>query len=137
MATLDLSWFDSPEDEFQLQRLDESISYLSGRDTDRRDIEALLAIFERFPEHDGFGVFWAILHCLERLPGHEPALLESVRRTPGNFNLLMIKRMLNSGITQSGDQSLAELIQEIADSHHAGERARQIAKRLLPPSGKA
>ena len=127
MASLELSWFDSPEDEAQLRRLDEVIDELSALEPSQRDFEELLAVFERFPEDDGFGVFWSIIHCLEHFQGYEPALLESVRRSPGEFNLLMINRMLNGGVAYIGSQSLIELLQIVAASESASEQARQTA----------
>jgi hypothetical protein len=97
MASIDLSWFDSPKDEAQLQRLDGLIQRFADLDPSQRDFEELLTVFERHPDHDGFGVFWSIVHCLEHFQGYEPALLESVRRSPCDFNLTMINRMLNAG----------------------------------------
>lgn len=131
MASVDLSWFDSPEDEAQLQRLDELIRGFSDVQPTRQDFEELLSVFERFPDHDGFGVFWSIVHCMEHFQGYEPALLESVRRTPGEFNLMMINRMLNTGITAVGNDSLLELLQTVAASANASEQAREIASNFI------
>lgn len=131
MASVDLSWFDSPEDEAQLQRLDELIQGFSDVQPTRQDFEELLSVFERFPDHDGFGVFWSIVHCMEHFQGYEPALLESVRRTPGEFNLMMINRMLNTGITAVGNNSLLELLQTVAASAKASEQARETANNFI------
>jgi len=131
MVSVDLSWFDSPEDEAQLQRLDELIQGFSDVQPTRQDFEELLSVFERFPDHDGFGVFWSIVHCMEHFQGYEPALLESVRRTPGEFNLMMINRMLNTDITAVGNNSLLELLQTVAASAKASEQAREIASNFI------
>ncbi|MDM5175896.1 hypothetical protein PO883_01620 [Massilia sp. DJPM01] len=131
MARLDLSWFDSPEDEAQLRRLDELVEGLSFLRPTQPDFKELLSVFERFPCHDGFGVFWAIVHCIENSQGYEPALLESVRRTPCDFNLTMINRMLNGGITNVGHESLIELLHTVAASENASEAAREAAKHFI------
>src|ERR1700723_1101145 len=55
-------------------------------------VEDLLAVFERFPEDDGAGVFWSILHGLEALTGYEPALVRSVQKRPSEFGVLMVGR---------------------------------------------
>ncbi|NHZ94356.1 hypothetical protein [Massilia sp. CCM 8734] len=129
MARLDLSWFDSPEDEAQLQRLDELVQDLS--EPTQADFEELLSVFERFPDHDGFGVFWGIVHCLEHFQGYEPALLESVRRAPGDFNLTMINRMLNGGITDVGNELLIELFETVAASENASREVRDTARDFI------
>lgn len=131
MASLDLSWFDAPEDEAQLQRLDELVQGFAEIEPSRRDFEELLSVFERFPNHDGFGVFWGIVHCLEYFQGYEPALLDSVRRTPGDLNLTMLNRMLNGGIDKVGNESLVELLQAVAASENASQKARETARGFI------
>jgi hypothetical protein len=56
----------------------------------------LLRLFERFPEHDGFGVFWAALHGIEDIPNYEQDLVESLERRRSQFGLVMAQRILNS-----------------------------------------
>lgn len=131
MANLDLSWFDSPEDEAQLKKLDELIQGFSDWQPTRRDFEELLSVFERFPFHDGYEVFWSIVHCIEHYQGYEPALLASVRRTPCDFNLILINRMLNGGITEIGNVSLIELLQTVAASDKASQCACETARRFI------
>jgi hypothetical protein len=58
--------------------------------------EALFGVFERFPEHDGFGVFWRILHGIEEVPGYEAELVGSLRRVRSRFGLVMARRVLGS-----------------------------------------
>src|SRR3982751_1639786 len=78
-------------------------------------IEAMLGVFERYPADDGAGVFWSIVHGLESLPGYETAVVESVRRAPVEFTLLMINRMLNAGVREAGGVQLTSLIREGAE----------------------
>ena len=58
----------------------------------------MLRVFERYPDEDGAGVFWSIVHGLEALPGYEPFLVESYsKRAPSEFGVIMLGRILNSG----------------------------------------
>jgi hypothetical protein len=119
MAELDLAWFDNPEDEGQLKQLDDLVTALDADILNRNDVGQLLGVFERFPDDDGFGVFWQILHLLEQAGGYESALVDSVRRSPGEFNLTMINRLLNGGIAIVGTQSLLSLLEEVARTEQA------------------
>ncbi|MEW4571489.1 hypothetical protein AB1L88_26745 [Tautonia sp. JC769] len=56
-------------------------------------ILVLLGVFDRFPDEDGAGVFWSIVHGLEALPGYEPALLESAELRPAPFKRIMVDRL--------------------------------------------
>jgi len=83
----------------QLDLLDKTIKDIADVDQPLQAIQPLLRIFERFPEADGFGVFWSILHRIEATPGFEPFLLASVKRKPSEFTVMIINRMINGGIT--------------------------------------
>ena len=128
ISTLDS--IDDPEGEASLATLQSTLAALEQAPDADRCIGALFAIFERFPWSDGFESFWSILHALERLPGSERALVASVRRAPGEFNLLMVKRCLNGGITEVDGVSLLPLLQEVVASPAYSERARREAERF-------
>lgn len=64
-------------------------------------------------------MFWTILHLLESAGGYESALVDCVRRSPGEFNLMMINRLLNGGIENIGAQSLLSLLEEVALTEEA------------------
>ncbi|HEY9403704.1 MAG TPA: hypothetical protein VIQ24_13655 [Pyrinomonadaceae bacterium] len=104
----------SVEDEAELATLDDAVSSLLASKHPQLGIGALLRIFERFPEEDGHGIFWSVLHGLESLPDYERALVESVRRQPSEFGLLMINRILNDGRSQVGSVDLLVLLEEVA-----------------------
>jgi hypothetical protein len=91
-------------------------------------VEELLTVFERFPEDDGAGVFWTILHGLESLTGYEPALVRSVQRQPSQFGVLMVGRLLNGGQTGVGGVQLLGLLESVATSPSAAESVRQLAR---------
>jgi hypothetical protein len=77
-------------------------------------VPTLLRVFERFPRHDGHGVFWSILHAIEGAPGYEPVLVEHVMRTPTEMGVTMMQRLVNSGVTHVGVHELAPLVVMLA-----------------------
>lgn len=130
MAELDLCWFDNPKDEGQLKQIAESLAALDASNLGPNGVSQLLGVFERFPD-DGFGVFWQILHLLESAGGYESALVDSVRRAPGEFNLTMINRLLNGGIENVGAQALLPLLEEVALTEQADPNSAQWAAHFV------
>lgn len=131
MADLNLRWFDNPEDEGQLKQLVALLDALDATSVNANDVNQLLGVFGRFPDKDGFGSFWKILHLLEKAGGYESALVDSVRRSPGEFNLLMINRLLNGGIENIGGQSLLSLLEEVALTEEANPDSAQWAMHFV------
>jgi hypothetical protein len=119
------------EDESDLETLEIALRSLANLSQPEAAAPALLGLLERFPWSDGFESFWSIVHELERMTGYEPLLIASVRRSPGEFNLLMINRLLNSGITGVAGTSLLAVLHEIAERPEYSERARESALRFL------
>lgn len=78
--------------------------------TDAGVVRTLLELFERFPRHDGFEVFWSVLHYLESLPGYESQLISSLQRVPNRMGLIMLRRLSNRGVTCVNGVDLAPLI---------------------------
>jgi hypothetical protein len=57
-------------------------------------LPTLFRIFERFPEDDGAGVFWSIVHGIESTDlDYEELLRESLARQPSEFCQLMLLRL--------------------------------------------
>lgn len=94
-------------------------------------IQAFLGIFERFPMDDGFGIFWSILHGLEKLPGYETHLIQSLQRQPAKFSLLMVQRILNSGCSHIDDTDLLILLKNIAEDHTQAQEIKEHAQRII------
>ena len=60
-------------------------------------VDVLLAVFERFPDSTGGGVFWSVVHGLESLPHpYEEQLRISHRRAPSHMSEVMLARLENS-----------------------------------------
>jgi len=60
-------------------------------------LPTLFGVFERFPQDDGAGVFWSIVHGVEALPyNYEPLLRESYCRAPSEMSKVMLARLANA-----------------------------------------
>jgi hypothetical protein len=130
-----LEAFTDPQSEAQLQALDAAVQEISASSIGKVEIEALLGVFERFPEADGFGVFWGVLHALEALEGYEPLLIASVQRKPCEFNVLMVNRLLNAGVNQIEGQTLDSLLTAVLSNPQATGQAIDDAKQYLARRG--
>ena len=121
-----------PQDDWiDLDRLDDIVQELRTTKQPERATRALFGVWERFPNYEDNGVFWSVLHALERLPGYETELVASVRRVPCEFNLLMVNRILNVDQTHVGDTDLFDLLQETADRADASDDARKKARGFI------
>ncbi|QFZ83277.1 hypothetical protein GFK26_11140 [Variovorax paradoxus] len=128
---LDIAKF-APTEDGNWRRLDDLLDELWQAGGPEQAIPEMLSVFERYPEEDGYGVMWSIVHGLEKLPNYEPALLASLARQPSELGIVMVGRMLNSGITEIGDVSLLLTLQEIAStatSPQIREAANSVASR--------
>src|SRR5688572_28269703 len=65
-------------------------------------LPTLLRVFERYPRHDGHGVFWSIVHLVEGIRGYEAVLLEHVTRVPTEMGITMVQRLVTNGIVRIG-----------------------------------
>jgi hypothetical protein len=102
----------------------------------KADAEAGLDIwfrlYERFPDDDGFGVCWGILHMIE---GYHPVsdryVVASVQRKPTEFPVMMINRILNGGVKTVGGVELLALLQGVADNDKNPGSIREVARAFL------
>jgi hypothetical protein len=93
--------------------------------------EVLLRVFERYPTDDGAGVFWSILHGIESLPGYESLLIDSLRRRPSEFALIMVNRLLNSEIETVGTDRLTTVLEQVGLNESAPFEIRSQALKFL------
>jgi hypothetical protein len=127
-AIANLDGISSVDDPDELQKLDDTIQRLLDSEGAELGIDALLRVLERFPTKDGYGIFWGIVHGLESLPGYEVRLLESVRRQPSLFSLLMVNRILNAGIAEVNGVNLLTVLKEVAADEMQPEEIREDAR---------
>lgn len=95
------------------------------------NLDVWFALFERFPESDAYGVFWSILHGIERFDKSGELAVASVRRRPTMFPVMMINRMINGGAKTVGDADLAQILTEAAASQSAPASVRDAAADFL------
>jgi len=111
--------------------LDELANELWKSGQPHKAISQLLRVFERFPEEDGAGVFWAILHGLESIEGYEPFLLQSLYSAPSKFGVVLLGRLLNSGTKEIEGKSIAHVLAELISSPTVSPPIQSQATRFL------
>jgi hypothetical protein len=121
----------SVEEPDELEKLDTSVQQLLASKNAELGIDALLSVFERFPDKDGYGIFWSIVHGLEGLLGYQEKLVESVRRRPSEFSLLMIHRLLNAEIKEVQGVNLLNLLKDVATDERQLEGTRKEAQDFI------
>jgi hypothetical protein len=119
---------ESVDDEAELRQLDQALQELFQSAYPECGMDALFGVFERFPQSDGYGVFWTVLHGLESLPNYEPHLIESVRSQPMEFTITMVNRLLNGGTTEVNGTDLLALLEEVAANPNYWEAVREQAR---------
>ena len=122
-----LDGFSDPHDESQLAQLQEVIDRAAELPDPLLAVPHLLSVYERFPNDDGYGVFWSILHTIEAINGYELPLLRSVRKRPSEFSLLMINRILNVGVVDIEGVPLLPLLVQISTDARVPEAQRLTA----------
>ncbi len=118
-------------DDSQVEQLEAVVEHLEERAYTSSEIESLFRLFESFPESDGLGTFWGILHFLETCDSYETLLVQSVRRTPSEFGLLMVNRLMNSGVFRAGNHDLLDLLESVHQASDTSENMREIASGYL------
>ena len=117
------------------RRFDALLGELWAAGNPDRHILDLLAVLERFPEDDGAGVLWGVLHGLESLSGYEPKLIESVRRQPSELGVIMVGRLLNGGVSEVGGVGLVDLLRGVAVRAGIPNGVREAARDFVEDHG--
>jgi hypothetical protein len=77
--------------------LDTLLEELWDAGVSQQALPTLFEIFERFPNDDGAGVFWSIVHGVEALDcDYEAVLRESIERQPSEMAKIMLNRLEKS-----------------------------------------
>ncbi len=77
--------------------LDDLLAELWEAGVPVRALPILFGVFERFPEDDGAGVLWSIVHGIEGLElDYGQALQESLARQPSDMGKIMLGRLERS-----------------------------------------
>lgn len=121
----------SVQDDDELKKLGVALDRFFQYNHPERGIEVLFNLYERFPDDDGYGVFWTILHGIEHLRGYEPFLKASVERKPMEFTLTMVNRLLNSGLQDTERQEWLNVLEEVKSNPKNGNVARKQAEGFI------
>ncbi len=121
----------SVTDTGELQKLEAALDTLFQLPQPERGVKTLFRLFERFPNEDGNGIFWTVLHGLEKLPGYEPYLKESIKRVPMEFNLLMVNRLLNSPLSNVQRQEWLASLREVENNPQSSDAAKEQARHFI------
>jgi len=127
----DIANFAPPEDG-SWRHLDSLLDELWRAGNPEQAMPEMLSVFERYPEEDGYGVMWTIVHGLESLPNYQPELLRSLARQPSELGIAMVGRILNAGTTEIGGVSLLQTLHDLANtaaSSYIREEALRVASR--------
>lgn len=78
-------------------RLDDLVAELWSAGVSPQVLPSLFRVFERYPDEDGAGVFWSIVHGVESLGiEYEKSLYESLGRQPSLIGQIMLDRLVRS-----------------------------------------
>jgi hypothetical protein len=94
-------------------------------------IDTLLNVFFNYPEEDGAGVFWSIVHGLESLNGYEPLLLSKTIDKPSLFGVIMLGRLLNAGVKEIEGKSIFVVLKDISVSQNTPISIKNVAAKFL------
>lgn len=122
-------------DELQLKRLAQLVDGFFAHPRANWHLHVWFRFFERFPEHDGLGVFWSILHALETQTNCDVAVLRSVERKPSRFPVLMVNRMLNAGIHCVAGVELIALLRSVVAGTDVISSVKADAQTFLQHQG--
>lgn len=74
--------------------LDDLLAQLWGAGVSAECLPVLFGVFERYPDEDGAGVLWSILHGVEALDiSYEQPLRDSLARQPSFMGQIMLDRL--------------------------------------------
>ena len=118
-------------DEAQLRNLNQLVDSFFAHPRAAEHLDVWFRFLERFPEDDGFEVFWSILHALEKQAGCDLGVLRSVQRKPSRFPVLMVNRMLNAGIRRVAGVELLDLLRAVATDTNVIPSVSEDAKKFL------
>lgn len=85
----------------------------------------LLKVFERFPDEDGAGVFWSIVHGVESFNSYERQLVDSLNRQPSEMGLIMLRRLINNGTKTIDGIEISKIVADLISNERATTAFKQ------------
>ena len=111
--------------------LDSLLDELWKTGNQEKEIEHLFNLFERFPEDDGAGVLWSVLHGIESFKDYEQKLLNSLNRQPSHLGVVMVKRILNSGAKVIAGTDLDKIVADLENNKLTPDSVKDDIKKFL------
>lgn len=93
--------------------------------------EAMLRVFERYPENTTLGEPGPLVHAIEELPGYEQLLAASLERMPSYYGVWMINRILSLDLPPDVRGPYLQLLTQLAESESAAPAVRATAGEFL------
>lgn len=93
-------------------------------------LDAMLGIYERYPDEDN-DILWGMLHGIEGIENYELKVIESVKRKPSFFGVLMIHRILNANISSVEDINLLNTLKDVINNSAVTNYVREETERLV------
>jgi hypothetical protein len=120
----------NPNDDAFVLRVDELVDQTSPA-TLRIAYPAIFRFFETHPEND-CGMPGTLVHMMEdHYPNYVDELIESIGRTPATNTVLMVNRILNSGIDDALRCRLIECLQTAIENESASRLVVEESKGYL------
>ena len=113
-------WFD----------LEDILEELFSSNNPQLGLDGMISIYEKYPDEDN-DVLWGMLHGIEGIQGYELKIIESIKRKPSFFGVLMINRILNTGITSIQNINLINILNIAVNSPTATEYVKVQVRRFL------
>ncbi|WP_143406478.1 hypothetical protein [Estrella lausannensis] len=109
-----------------MQKISKLTDELIGTGKPELALDAMLAILERYPDEE-IGSPGPLAHAIEKCPGFEPKLLQSIERMPSTLSIWILYRLIQKSPKEEFVKAL-----EIAAGHPlASEQIHEDAKLLL------
>lgn len=93
-------------------------------------LDSMISIFEKYPNEDN-DALWGMLHGIEDIENYEMKIIESVKRKPSFFGVLMINRMLNARAYHIKNIDLINILRLSTVHPAATDYVKEQAKRFF------
>jgi hypothetical protein len=110
--------------------LEDILEELYASEKPELGLESMISIFEKYPNEDN-DILWGMLHGIEDIANYEMKVIESVKRKPSFFGVLMINRMLNAGTYCIKNIDLINILRLSTVNPAATDYVKEQAERFL------
>lgn len=115
--------------------LEELLTELWATEHPELGLDHIFVLLERYPEEDGNGVFWSILHGIEQINEYEQNLLVSLNRQPTLMTVIMVHRIARTGQIKILGKEIKAIYMELMTNPQTLPSLREIISRYLNEAG--